>query len=52
VKPKRPPRNIGLCLVIPDGVVFADRLDGETVIRCRTERQVPVPGRRLTPTPA
>lgn len=40
---KPPPRYVGLCLVIPDGVVFEDRLTGEPVIRKRTERMRPVP---------
>lgn len=45
---KPPPRYVGLCLVIPDGVPFEDRLTGETVIRERTEQRLcPVP--RLTP---
>lgn len=51
---KLPATVIGLGLIVPDGVVFADRLTGEAVIRCRTELQLEVPPNRLTPvlTPA
>lgn len=40
---KFPARRLGLCLTIPDGVTFADRLTGESVVRERTEQEVPVP---------
>jgi hypothetical protein len=49
---KKKPRFTGLCMTIPDDVVFQDWLTGEPVIRRRTEQAVRVPLLRLTPTPA
>jgi hypothetical protein len=51
---KLPATVIGLGLIVPDGVVFADRLTGDPVVRCRTEQQLQIPPNRLTPvlTPA
>lgn len=48
---KAPERNLGLCIVIPDGVRMDDIRTGEMVIRTRTERAVPVRS-RTAPTPA